>query len=211
MKNQGPGARGGLSFQPGTGTGGGCQKPRRGPGSEADSSPGSRGGRTGKRGPPPPAPLVHSPQVRPAPLTRPGATRRERPRAAPPPLAWSELSLTAGFYLQPRGPVGSPRRGSCRRRQRKRVSLGQEGRRSRIQRGAPGPARAVSASARASEHRAPAAAAAAPEQPPPAPGARLSCEGASGAGTPWRPPSEWQLPWEGASGRLRVIVPPETI
>lgn len=96
-------------------------------------APEAGGGRAGKQGPPPPALLLHSPQVCPAPLNRPGATRGERLRAAPPPLARSEFSLTVGFYLQPRGPVGSPRRGSCRRRERKRVSSGQEGRRSRIQ------------------------------------------------------------------------------
>lgn len=60
------------------------------------------------------------------------------------------------------------------------MSSGQEGRRSRIQRGAPGPARAVSTSARASERGTPAADAAAPKQPPPAPGARLPGGGACG-------------------------------
>lgn len=163
-------------------------------------APEARGGRAGKRGLLPPALLLHPPPGAPHTSTLQGATGRERLPAAPPPLAGSGFSLTVGFYLQPRGPVGSSRRASCRRSKRKRVSSRQEWRRSRIWLGTLEPRRPFSVSARACERGAPAAAAAAPKQPPRAPGARLSCGDANG--DPWRPPAEWQLRRERTTGLL---------
>lgn len=80
----------------------------------------------------PPVPLRPPPGA-PRTPARPGATGASSCRAAPPCLSRRGLSLTVGFYLQPAaGSAPCAGRVSSRRRQRRRVSRGPDGRRWRI-------------------------------------------------------------------------------
>lgn len=120
-------------------------------------APAARGGRAGKRDPPPQSlcasaprcvqhlcPPGHDPEQAAARLRRLPRLERDLTHRGVLPSAW--------------GPVGFLRRVSCSERERKRVSSGRRGDSYGSTRGAPGPT-----SARASERRAPAAAAVAPK------------------------------------------------